>query len=155
MPWRIRVCRTPLLGALAVRGMNAFVRAALRMAIEKRERLTPAVRAGIAAPYDSWANRVAIDRFVRDIPMSPGRLSYETLKRIEEGLPRLADKPFQFIWGMRDWCFTPAFLEQFLELFPHAEVHRIEDAGHWVVEDAHELIVPLVEQFIAKSPTEG
>jgi haloalkane dehalogenase len=151
MPWRIRICRTPLLGTLAIRSLNAFVRAALRMAIEKRERLTPTVRAGIAAPYDTWANRVAIDRFVKDIPMSPDHASYETLRRIEEGLPRLVNKPFQFIWGMRDWCFTPAFLDRFLAIYPHAEVHRLADAGHWVVEDAHERIVPLVEHFVASS----
>jgi haloalkane dehalogenase len=153
MPWRIRLCRTPLLGTLAIRGLNAFVRAALRMAVEKRERLTPAVRAGIAAPYDSWANRVAIDQFVKDIPMSVSHPSYETLKRIEAGLPRLANKPFQFIWGMRDWCFTPTFLDRFVEIFPHAEIHRLEDAGHWVVEDAHERVIPLVERFLARQQT--
>jgi len=54
------------------------------------------------------------------------------------------------IWGMRDWCFTPKFLERFLEFFPAAEVHRLADAGHWVVEDAHERIIPLVEKFLEK-----
>jgi haloalkane dehalogenase len=149
MPLRIRICRTPLLGALAIRGLNAFVRAALRMAVEKRDYLIPAVRAGITAPYNTWANRIAIDRFVKDIPMSPRHPSYQTLADIEQGLPQLADKPFQFIWGMRDWCFTPAFLDRFLEFFPHAEVHRFEDAGHWVMEDSPEGILPLVERFVA------
>jgi pimeloyl-ACP methyl ester carboxylesterase len=155
MPWRIRVCRTPLLGTLAMRGLNAFVRAALRMAVEKRERLTPAIRAGIAAPYDNWANRVAIDRFVKDIPMSPGHPSYATLQQIEEELPRLAEKPFQFIWGMRDWCFTPAFLDRFIAIYPQAEVHRLADAGHWVVEDANERVLPVVERFVASSSGGG
>jgi haloalkane dehalogenase len=148
MPFRIRICRAPLLGSAAVRGLNAFVRAALRMAVVKRERMTPAVRAGIAAPYDSWSHRIAIDRFVKDIPMSPRHASYPTLADIEHRLPQLADKPFQFLWGQRDWCFTPAFLDRFLEFFPHAEVHRFEDAGHWVLEDAHERIVPLIERFV-------
>jgi cis-3-alkyl-4-acyloxetan-2-one decarboxylase len=148
MPLRIRICRTPLLGTLAIRGLNAFVRAALRMAIEKPDRLTPAVRAGITAPYDSWANRVAIDCFVKDIPMTPGHPSYQTLAELERGLPQLAEKPVQLIWGLRDWCFTPAFLDRFLEFFPNAEVHRLADAGHWVVEDAHERIVRVVERFL-------
>jgi pimeloyl-ACP methyl ester carboxylesterase len=150
IPWRIRICRTLLLGTFAVRGLNAFVRAALRMAVAKRDRLTPAVRAGITAPYDTWAHRVAIDRFVRDIPISRRHPSYATLAEIEHNLSRLADKPFQFIWGMRDWCFTPAFLDRFIGFFPSAEVHRFEDAGHWVVEDAHERIVSLIERFIAR-----
>jgi len=32
--------------------------------------------------------------------------------------------------------------------FPSAEVHRISEAGHYVVEDAHERILPLMRQFL-------
>ncbi len=152
MPMRIRVCRTPFLGPLAVRGLNAFARAALWMASEKRERLTPAVRAGLLAPYDSWAHRVAIQRFVEDIPMHPRHPSYGTLVRIEERLQSLADKPISLIWGMRDWCFTPAMLDRFRAIFPLAETHRLEDAGHYVIEDAHERIVPIFVDFCARHP---
>jgi haloalkane dehalogenase len=152
MPWRIRVCRTPLLGRFAVQGLNAFAQAALRMAVAHPDRMTPAVRAGLLAPYDSWAHRQAIYRFVEDIPMSPAHPSYETLVDIERRLASLADRPWMFIWGMRDWCFTPAFLARFLEFFPQAEVHRLADAGHYVVEDAHERIVPLVDEFLNRHP---
>lgn len=150
IPWRIRICRTPLLGEWAVRGLNAFARAALTMAVAKRERMTPAVRAGLLAPYDTWANRIAIHRFVTDIPLSPLHPSYATLEAIEQRLATLADRPMMFIWGMKDWCFTPHFLERFLEFFPDAEVHRLFDASHYVVEDAHERIVPLVDGFLGK-----
>lgn len=152
MPWRIGLCRTPLLGQLAVQGFNAFARAATWMAVEKHERMTPEVRAGLLAPYDSWRNRIATHRFVLDIPMSASHPSYSTLVEIEQALPRLSGRPTMFVWGMRDWCFTPAFLDRFLEFFPDAEVHRIDDAGHYVIEDAHERIVPLVEQFLAAHP---
>lgn len=152
IPWRIRLCRAPLLGAWAVRGWNAFARAALWMAVADRRRMTPEVRAGLLAPYDSWAHRRAIHRFVMDIPLSPRHPSYQTLSQIEARLPRLAQRPVQLIWGLRDWCFTPHFLERFLEFFPAAEVHRLADAGHYVVEDAHERIVPLVRQFLRRHP---
>lgn len=152
IPWRIRLCRTPLLGKLAVRGLNAFARAALMMAVAKRERMTPAVRAGLLAPYDSWAHRIATHRFVTDIPLSPRHPSYATLEAVERGLPRLRHHPTMFVWGMRDWCFTPHFLERFLEFFPEAEVHRFDDASHYVIEDAHERIVPLVTRFIERHP---
>ncbi len=152
MPWRIRACRIPVIGRVAVQGLNGFARAALRMAVCKHERMTPALRAGLLAPYDSWQNRQAIYRFVEDIPMSPAHPSYATLLAIERGLPSLADRPWAFVWGMRDWCFTPEFLEQFLTFIPGAEVHRLADAGHYVVEDAHERIVPLVTQFLQAHP---
>lgn len=152
-PWRIRVCRMPGLGPAAVRGMNAFAKAALVMATAKPERFTAAVRAGYLAPYDSYADRVAIQRFVEDIPLHPSHPSYETLSALERGLPSLADLPISLIWGMRDWCFTPKFLDRFIHYFPRAEVHRFSDAGHYVVEDAHEQIVPLVDDFLTRHPT--
>jgi haloalkane dehalogenase len=152
MPWRIRMCRAPILGRLAVQGLNGFARAALRMAVVRRERMTDAVRAGILAPYGGWAQREAIYRFVADIPTSPRHPSYATLAGIEAGLSRLSAYPWLFIWGMRDWCFTPQFLARFLEFFPQAEVHRLADAGHWVVEDAHERVAPIVENFLQMHP---
>jgi haloalkane dehalogenase len=152
VPWRIAACRTPLVGTLAVRGLNAFARAALSMAVEKPERMTADVRAGLLAPYDSWAHRVAIDRFVRDIPFSPRHPTWQVLERIEAGLSSLGELPIQLIWGMRDWCFRPECLERFLTHWPRAEVPRLEDCGHYVVEDAHERIVPLVRTFLERQP---
>ncbi|HZN35479.1 MAG TPA: alpha/beta fold hydrolase [Pirellulaceae bacterium] len=150
VPWRITACRLPLAGTLAVRGLNAFARAALSMAVEKPERMTADVRAGLLAPYDSWASRVAVDRFVKDIPFSPRHPTWQILERIEAGLDSLAHLPIQLIWGMRDWCFRPECLERFLKHWPSAEVHRFEDCGHYVVEDAHERIVPLVRAFLKR-----
>ncbi len=152
MPWRIRVCRAPVLGRLAVQGLNGFARAALRMAVCQHARMTPAVRSGLLAPYDNWHNRQAVYRFVADIPMSPRHPSYATLRGIEEGLPSLEDRAWMFVWGMRDWCFTPEFLDRFLDFFPRAEVHRLNHAGHYVVEDAHEQIVPILARFIESHP---
>jgi haloalkane dehalogenase len=148
VPWRIAACRLPIAGTLAVRGLNAFARAALSMATEKPQRMTPEVRAGLLAPYDNWANRVAIDQFVRDIPFSSRHPTWKTLEQIEAGLPSLADRPISLIWGMKDWCFRPQCLERFVQHWPSAEVHRLDDCGHYVVEDAHERIVPLLKQFL-------
>ena len=153
VPWRIAACRIPLLGTVAVRGLNAFARAALSMATEKPERMSPEVRAGLLAPYDNWANRVAIDHFVKDIPFTRRHPTWKTLEQIEAGLPSLADRPTALIWGMKDWCFRPECLERFVTHWPSAEVHRLADCGHYVVEDAHERIVPLLKQFLAQQST--
>lgn len=152
VPWRIAACRLPIIGTIAVRGFNAFARGALAMAVENPKRITADVRAGLLAPYDSWANRIAIDRFVYDIPFTRRHPTWRVLERIEEGLEGLAHLPIQLIWGMRDWCFTPACLERFLLHWPHAEVHRLDDCGHYVVEDGHERIVPLVREFLERHP---
>lgn len=150
IPWRIAACRGPLLGRFAVQGLNGFVRAALRMATEKPDRFTSAVRSGFLAPYDNWHHRQAVWRFVQDIPLCVAHPSYETLATIEQGLYTLTDVPKLLIWGMRDWCFTPWFLERFREIWPDAAVLAVPDAGHFVMEDAFERIVPRLDEFLAR-----
>jgi pimeloyl-ACP methyl ester carboxylesterase len=152
IPLRIRACRTPVLGQWAVQGLNAFARAALTMAVAEPARMTPAVRAGLLAPYNSWRNRIAVHRFVLDIPLAADHPSYGALTELETGLARLREHPMMIVWGMHDWCFTPHFLERFIEFFPAAEVHRLAEAGHYVIEDAYEKIVPLVEDFLERHP---
>jgi haloalkane dehalogenase len=149
IPWRIRACRVPVLGRLAVQGGNLFSRAALRLTLARRRRLEPAVAAGYLAPYDNWANRRAVYGFVRDIPNGPHNPTWRTLADIERALPTFAGLPISLIWGMRDWCFRPDSLDRFVEAWPQAEVHRLADVGHWVVEDAPEESLAIIERFLA------
>ena len=93
-------------------------------------------RGRISGPYDNWRNRRAVYGFVRDIPTGPRDSTWQTLAEIERGLPMFAERPAALIWGMRDWCFRPDCLDRFMEVWPQAEVHRLADVGHWVVEDA-------------------
>jgi haloalkane dehalogenase len=155
IPWRIRICRIPVLGQLAVQGANLFSLAALRMTLARRQRLEPEVAAGYLAPYDSWSNRHGVYGFVRDIPNSPHHPTWQTLAAIERRLPTFADRPISLIWGMRDWCFRPDCLDRFLEAWPHAEAHRLADVGHWVLEDAPDESLTLVNRFLATTNVVG
>ncbi len=150
IPLRIAVCRIPLLGTFALRGLNAFSRAALTMAVEKRDRMTAAVKRGYLAPYDSWANRAAVNAFVKDIPLRASHPSWQTLVDVEAGLEQFTDHPMLLVWGERDWCFTTNFLDEFEQRFPKAETLRIADGGHYVFEDSHEIFLPRVEEFLGQ-----
>jgi cis-3-alkyl-4-acyloxetan-2-one decarboxylase len=136
IPWRIRACRLPGVGRLAVQGANLFSLAALRMTLARRKSLEPEVAAGYLAPYDNWTNRRGVYGFVHDIPNGPDHPTWQTLAAIERNLPAFADRPIALIWGMRDWCFRPDCLDRFLQTWPRAVAHRLADVGHWVLEDA-------------------
>lgn len=151
IPLRIRACRIPLFGTIALRGLNLFSRAALKMAVEDPQSLDADARAGLLAPYDSWANRVAIQRFVQDIPTSPGQSTWGKLEEIEAKLELFMDRPVKLIWGMKDWCFRPSCLARLESIFPHADVTRIESAGHYVVEEAHEEVLNSLRKFLLES----
>src|SRR5204863_6484378 len=133
-----------------VRGLNAFCRGAARTCCIRRP-LPAEVRAGYLQPYDSWANRVAVLRFVEDIPLRPGDPSYDLVTKTQDGLSCLQDVPMLLCWGMRDFVFDRHFLAEWQRRFPKAEVHRFEDAGHYILEDAHQEIVPLVQQFLKRA----
>jgi len=147
-PLRIRVCRAPLLGKLGVRGFNLFARAATKMTLVDRSLMTPAAKEGYLHPYGSWGDRVAVHEFVRDIPLSQTHPSYATIRRVDENLARLADRPIRLMWGMQDWCFTPWFLDEYIKRFPNAQVDRFDAAGHYVIEDAQKEILEKLEDFL-------
>ncbi|MFP6675195.1 MAG: alpha/beta fold hydrolase [Pirellulaceae bacterium] len=146
IPKRIAACRLPFLGTLAMRGLNLFARSALWMAVEDRRSLPADVRQGLLAPYDSWANRIAIDRFVKDIPRRSDP-TWDTLATLERGLASL-DQPCVLIWGMKDWCFNTTCLERMQQLLPHAQTHPIANAGHYVVEEAADEIIEVLQSFL-------
>ena len=60
-------------------------------------------------------------------------------------------KPVRIMWAMKDIAFTPEMLDLlWLDTFPEAEVTRILDAGHYLQEDAHEVIVPALVDFVGR-----
>lgn len=151
IPWRIRVCRTPVVGKLALQGANAFSRAALTMTLARSRSLDPVVAAGYLAPYNAWQRRAAVNQFVQDIPASPRHPTWQTLESIETRLPELALLPSLLVWGARDWCFTTECLDRFAAVWPVAEVHSLGDVGHWVVEDAPDESLQFLESFLRRT----
>lgn len=151
IPPSIASCRIPVFGKLAVLGLNGFALAATIRAVEKK--LHPLARAGLLAPYSNPHDRLATLRFVEDIPLKPTHPSWERLTLIEENLPVLADKPMLLIWGDADFCFTPKFRATWQRHFPLAEVHPFAGVGHYLMEDAPERVLPLVEGFLGRPPS--
>jgi cis-3-alkyl-4-acyloxetan-2-one decarboxylase len=149
-PWPLWACRTPL-GAPLVRGLNAFSRGTARIGC-RRNPMTRDVRNAYCAPYDSWQNRIAVHRFVQDIPLRPGDRNYDLVTSTQDGLARLAGVPMWIGWGMKDFVFDHHFLDEWVRRFPEADVHRFAQAGHYVLEDEGERIVPLVRTFLAAHP---
>ena len=151
IPLRIGLCRMPLLGTILIRYLNLFVRGVLRFGLKRRERLTQNVRAGYLAPYDTFENRIANLKFVQDIPMEQAVPSYSVIQSIERNLKQFDVYPILIIWGSEDFCFNVKFLNKWREIFPRAEVREVYNAGHLVVEDASDEIIPWIEGFLRKN----
>ncbi|MCP3914240.1 MAG: alpha/beta fold hydrolase [bacterium] len=151
LPASIAMGKLPLLGSFMIRGLNMFARSATVKTTKTR--LARDVRRAYLAPYDSYKNRVAIWRFVKDIPTRVSHPSYSTLSDIEVALHRMHDRPMCILWGEKDWVFTPEFRKTWQAHFPAATVHTYDNAGHYVLEDAGATAIEDLRAFFAANPT--
>jgi cis-3-alkyl-4-acyloxetan-2-one decarboxylase len=154
IPTRIALCRTPVLGSWFVRGLNGFASPAIWMAMHRRA-LTEAEKRAYLWPYRSWKDRVAIDAFVKDIPMSPEHRAWTPLQEAERAVALMHDRPTLICWGGRDFCFNDHFYHEWRQRMPHAEALYLNDAGHYVLEDAASDVVPRVASFLRVAPNNG
>jgi haloalkane dehalogenase len=148
LPKRLTCLRLPLWGPLVIRGFNGLLRAGL---VTNRKHFSGDVRAGYLAPYDSWAHRVAIMRFVQEIPLSKSHPNRTLIAQIERNIHDLARRPHLVVWGLDDPVFHRGYLDAWRERIPDAEVHGIENASHWVVDEAHERVRSLVQAFLSRT----
>ncbi len=151
LPLRLRLARNVKpFATLAILGFNLFAFALLYMASYKG--LSKDVKSGLIAPYNSWKNRIAILKFIQDIPLKEKDQSYSLGKYMDENLYRLAHIPKLICWGKRDFVFDTEYLAEWQRRFPDAEIHTFPDAGHYVLEDEPETIVNLVKDFLKRNP---
>jgi haloalkane dehalogenase len=150
MPWQIAFGRDWKFGALVIRAFNAFSSGASFVGVEKK--MPRAVRRAYVAPYDSWANRISTVRFMQDIPLGPRDKAWPLLEEAGKRLPDFADRPAFIGWGLKDFVFDRHFLDGFRKALPKAEVHAFEDAGHYVLEDKAEVLVPAIRRFLDANP---
>ncbi len=132
-------------GEFLTRKFNLFAWPATFMTTKKT--LPRMIKDGYLMPYDSWDNRIAVAKFVQDIPMEMTHPSFQTLKDIEDKLQSLPH-PKLILWGGRDFCFNRHFFEKWVELYPEADAHWYSEAGHYVLEDALEDVSLKIWDFI-------
>ncbi len=78
----------------------------------------------------------------------------DTLVGALPGLFKLgqAGVPAMMVEGMQDRAIWPhVAIAGFRAFFPQGTVHELPHAGHFIQEDAHEIIVPLIEEFCLRT----
>jgi haloalkane dehalogenase len=152
LPLPLHLFRTPGVGEILVKGLDAFKRGFLfGQGVMHRDRLTPTVKRAYRDVHQGWAERTPILVFPREIPVTGEGPVVEMTTGIEEALKRhFRSKPVHITWAMKDVAFVPSYLDTlWLDTFPDASVTKLDDAGHYLQEDAHERIAPELARFVS------
>ena len=131
---------------------NGYLEPALLGTTYHSEKLTKYVMEAYRAPFPTPESRLAMLCWSRDIPLHESDVSYAEMKRIERGLLLFSGIPVLLVWGMQDPVIPTSVLHRWQQEYPHATTHEIEDASHFLQEDAPERIVQWIETFLKGHP---
>ncbi|MCX5205968.1 alpha/beta fold hydrolase [Streptomyces sp. NBC_00237] len=151
LPSYLRMIRDHPAAAAFVARTNAFARGAARWGVA--EPLPQQVREAYLLPYRTPARRLAITRFIQDIPLQPSDPAWPLVAGSAEEWAVLRDLPALIGWGERDPVFTLKVLREWRRRLPQAHVHRFPRAGHYVLEDAKDDLLPAIRSFLTSPPS--
>ena len=115
--------------------------------LERLDRVDPTFIRAYAAPFATPADCKGAIEFPLDLAL--GRIR-DFVKEGAAGVAALRDKPALMIEGMLDRAIPPALaLADFAGLWPKAPVIRVPGAGHYIQEDAPEVVIPALQTFLA------
>lgn len=119
----------------------------LKLAIYHQENMTPIMVQAYAAPFPDESYCLGPLAFPKDIPIGLSHPSAEAMQHVRDNLDKLAGKPMIAIWGMQDIVFPPPVIDRWKRFYPDLEVHPIDDASHFLQEDAPAEIIESIRTF--------
>lgn len=128
------------IGSMAAWLFNGVWMVFFRLGLESE--LDPGVRSMYRAPFGPRHRRRPTSIFPRQLIRADG-----LLRRVEEGLPKLRDKPVLLPWGERDFAFRTAERERLAAAFPNHQVLLLPEASHFWQEDAPGPVVQAIRNW--------
>lgn len=147
LPFNMRILRNTEMGGAIARHFNLFSSASSLFGCT-RTLMPTELRQAYVSPYDSWENRIAIQRFLQDIPLEEEHPTFDLVSEVQESIKEFSHLPAEIFWGMKDNLFDQDFLDIWTELLPNAKVHKYDDCGHYILEDASEDVIKKIKNFL-------
>ena len=99
-----------------------------------------------STPFPDQASCIGAINFPLDIYL---RRTRDYVMETAHLIPELSSKPAMMVEGMKDHAGVPEFaIGVFRDMYPDAPITMLPNAGHYCQEDAPEIIVPLIQQFL-------
>ena len=114
--------------------------------LERLDRVDPTFIRAYGAAFATPADCKGAVEFPLDLAL--GRIR-DFVREGASGVPALRDKPALLIEGMLDRAIPPALaLADFAGIWPKAPIIQVPGAGHYIQEDAPEIVVPALQTFL-------
>ena len=97
-----------------------------------------------AAAFPTKESRIPTWVFPREIMGSTA-----FLREVEEGLPRVTDRPALILWPDGDVAFRERELSRWEGLFPKHKLVELDDCGHYIQEERPDEIVAAIRDWTA------
>ncbi|MGH2686946.1 MAG: alpha/beta fold hydrolase [Actinomycetota bacterium] len=136
------------LGEMLALGANLFVEA--MFGGMRQESATPLVAEAYRAPFPDYYSRVPILAFARDLPVGTEHPTAGYMMEVAGRVPSLV-RPTLVVWGMQDRFLSPAHLEGWRSIYPHAEVLELPTARHYLQEDDPDAITDRLVAFLGST----
>jgi len=146
----IRMLRSRLFGPLLVKGRDVSTeRFLFKAGTAHPESFEETTKRAYRAPHPDRRSRTPMLVFLREIPFTADHPVARSMQATTAALKaHMASKPVAMAWGMRDVLFGEEVLDQWRQVFPHAQVHRLSDSGHFVPEDAPQELLGNLRDFV-------
>jgi haloalkane dehalogenase len=128
-------------GGVLVKRLDLFTNVFVPGGI-KRKKLTRAEKDMYKRPHPTPASRVPVHVLPTEI-----LAAHQLLSEVEQGLPRVAERPALIVWGDRDQAFKQPQRRRWEETFPNHQTVILHGASHYIQEDAPEEIVAAIKQW--------
>jgi haloalkane dehalogenase len=137
----------PITSALLARRLNVSARLLLQRGTYYRQHLNAAIMARYINVFSDYTARAGVLGLPRMLPLKQNHPSSEFLRKLEGQLPSFK-MPVLLIAGAHDPGSGVVAMRRLQQMLPHAEMHTMEHAGHFMQEDAPEEIVFLIQEFL-------
>lgn len=119
--------------------------------VSKGTKITETMIRAYTAPFPDKTSCRGAMAFPLDIPVGRNHPSAALMHSIVERRNLLRDKDKIIIWGMQDPVFPRFILDWWLSAYPGTETHKLQDASHFLQEDAPDKIVSIIQAFLSKT----
>lgn len=134
------------IGQFLCRQFNFFPRVLMPTSVGQRQSLPPHIHRHYLKPFAEPTSRKGTWVF-------PGAITgqREWLESLWNKREALRDKPFLFLWGMKDNAFTADFLVRWENSFPRHQTYRFPEIGHFVAEELADQATHHIDAFLANN----